>query len=90
LQRRLIARLRPWAAAVTGYPAYFHHCSPNAMAKLMKITGYNNIRTFCFYRANDYFSFFVPLFVLVSLYENMCRILWLKQLCSGFIITAGK
>jgi glycosyltransferase len=90
MQRSLISSLRPWASAVTGYPAYFDHCSPISMAKLMKNAGYKNVQTFCFYRASDYFSFFVPLFVIVSLYENMCRLLGLKQLCSGFIVTASK
>ena len=90
LQRWLISHLRPSIAEVAGYPAYFHHCSPMSMAKLMKKTGYTNIKTVCFYRANEYFSFFVPLFVLMSIFENICRILRLKQMCSGFIVTASK
>jgi SAM-dependent methyltransferase len=90
LQRRLIAHLRPWAADVTGYRAYFHRCSPGSMTQLMMQTGYSEVQTTCFYRANDYFHFFVPLFVAVSLYENICRILGLKRLCSGFIIMAKK
>jgi len=90
LQRALIARLRPWAMKLTGHRAYFDHCSPRSMTRLMTKTGYTAIKTICFYRANDYFSFFVPLFVLVSLYENICRLLGAKQLCSGFIITAKR
>jgi len=90
LQRGLIARLRPWAKQLTGYRAYFDHCSPRSMTRLMAKTGYTAIETICFYRANDYFSFFVPLFVLVSLYENICRLVGAKQLCSGFIITAKR
>lgn len=90
LQRWLLAHLRSSIANVAGYPAYFNHCSPISMTKLLKNTGYNNIKTFCFYRANEYFSFFVPLFMLISLFENICRMLGLKQMCSGFIVTANK
>lgn len=90
LQRILIRRLRPWAAGVTGYKAYFDRCTPSGMKRLLARTGFTDVQVIPFYRANDYFSFFAPLFLLVSFWENLCRVLGLRALCSGFIVTAVK
>lgn len=89
-QRFLIRKLRPWSADFTGYPAYFSYCSPRQMRKLLTETGFKSIKTKCFYHANDYFSFCFPLFLLVTLWENLCKILNWETFCSGFIIEAHK
>lgn len=89
LQRKLIPVLRPGAEDVTGYPAFFSHCTVLSMTQLCDEVGFTEIRATPYYRANDYFSFFLPLFILVSLFENLCRILDLRLFCSGFIISAN-
>jgi hypothetical protein len=90
IQKKLIPLLRPGAEAVTGYPAYFDYCSPSAMRKLFIDSGLEEVTTKVYYRANDYFAFFVPLYVLVSLFENMCRALKLEALGCGFVISGQK
>jgi hypothetical protein len=72
------------------YTSFFDHCTPAAMRKLFAANGLTDIRTRAFYRANFYFSFFFPAFLLVTLYENLCMALGLDMLASGFIITARK
>jgi len=89
-QRRLITLLRPWAQAVTGYPAYFDHCCPSTMARLAAKVGFRSSEVHTFYRGNDYFRFFLPFYLLVTIWENLAhRLLW-KDLCSGFIIVSKK
>lgn len=90
LQKKIISYLRPHVKDLTGYPAYFDKCSPNDMAQLLREIGFNNIKIIPFYRANDYFSFFAPFYVLITLYENLCNTLNLKSMCSGFIVYASK
>lgn len=90
LQKKLIAILRPEAVDVTGYPAYFNHCSPSSMEKLFKRSGFIDIQVTAFYRASDYFAFFVPFFILVAFYENICKALNFRGACSGFVICAKK
>ncbi len=90
LQRKLIKILRPWATETTGYPAYFNKCSPVEMEKLLQISGFQQIEIIPFYRANNYFRFFFPAYIIVTLWENICKIFQWKQLCSGFIIVARK
>lgn len=89
-QKKLIRILRPGAAAVTGYPAFFDHCSAPAMRRLFVANGLVDINVKAYYRANDYFAFFVPAYVLVSLFENLCQAFKIELLASGFVISARK
>lgn len=90
LQKRLIPILRPGTEDVTGYPAYFDHCSVPSMKKKLVKYGFADINIKVFYRANDYFAFFVPFFLIITAFENLCRKLELDIFASGFIISAKK
>jgi hypothetical protein len=90
LQRRLIAVLRPAAVDVTGYPAFFDHCSPAAMSALLRNAGFNDIKITCYFRACDYFAFFLPAYLVVAAFENLCQKLSVDFFCSGFVISARK
>lgn len=89
-QRRLIKALRPWAMSVTGYPAFFNKCSPKEMRKLFKSTGFDYVKIIPFFRANDYFRFFLPFYITVTLWENICAKFKWEQFCSGFIVIARR
>jgi len=90
LQKTIINHLRPEAKGVAGYPAYFHLCSPLQMKKAFEEKGFVNVKIQPFYRAADYFNFFVPFYAMVVLWEIICKRLGLVLFCSGFIITAAK
>jgi len=90
MQKKIIRYLRPWAQGVTGYPAFFDECSPREMKKLLSKIGCQNIAIIPFYRANDYFSFCFPLFMMVTCWENICRAFNWTCFCSGFIFSAEK
>ncbi|MFK8078826.1 MAG: methyltransferase domain-containing protein [Granulosicoccus sp.] len=90
LQNRLIGALRPEAADVTGYPAFFNNCTPGAMRKRFEEVGFTDIQVTAYYQARGYFSFFFPLYALILVYERVCKALNLQVLASGFIISATK
>jgi hypothetical protein len=90
LQKRLIPILRPGTEHLTGYPAYFDHCSVPSMRKVLAKRGFTDINVKAFYRANDYFAFFTPLFLMVTALENVCEKFKLDIFASGFIISAKK
>jgi len=90
LQKRLIPVLRPGTEDVTGYPAFFDHCTPAAMERLFRESGFTDVDVRPYYRANDYFAFFAPAFVVVSLFENLCRVARWRVFASGFIINARR
>ena len=90
LQKKLIAILRPAAKDVTGYPAFFNHCSVADMRKLMLRSGFSEVDVKSFYRASDYFAFFLPAYILVVIFENICAFFNLKIFASGFVISGKK
>jgi len=90
IQKWLIKTFRPWAERTTGYPVFFDKCSPKEMKRISKNLGFSQIRIIPFFGANDYFRFFIPAYILVTLWENICRRLRWEQFCSGFIIVANK
>ena len=90
IQKVLIEYLRPEAIAVTGYPAFFDHCSPNQMKNLLHDCGFNNIEVIPYYKATDYFAFFIPAYCFVSLFENFFEYFGIIYFASGFIIRAQK
>ena len=89
-QRRLIRIVRPEASSVSGYPAFFDHCTTREMRKLHIDAGYVNAELRAFYRAADYFAFFVPAFVIVAVFENLCELFAWDLFASGFLITCEK
>jgi len=90
LQKKLIPHLRPGAEDVTGYPTFFDHCTPGQMERLFKKQGFTDVEVRPYYRANDYFAFFLPLYVAVSLFENLCKAVGLRAFASGFTLHARK
>jgi hypothetical protein len=90
LQKKLIAVLRPDAADVTGYPAFFDHCSASEMRSLMVKQGFVDVDVKPFYRASDYFAFFLPAYIAVTLFENFCSKFEWSVFASGFVVSAKK
>ncbi|WP_353026876.1 methyltransferase domain-containing protein [Mesorhizobium sp. M1399] len=90
LQRKLIALLRPSALEVSGYQAFFDKCSIPEMKRALRDAGFSDLQFQAYYRANDYFSFFVPAFIAVSLFENLARVCRVETLASGFVFSATK
>tara|TARA_B110000037_G_scaffold216570_1_gene275950 strand:- start:1320 stop:2051 length:732 start_codon:yes stop_codon:yes gene_type:complete len=90
LQKTLINYIRPETKSVTGYPVFFNQCSSHAMENLCKNTGFRQIEIKSYYRATDYFSFFVPVFMIISIFENLFKYFDLKLFASGIILVAKK
>jgi hypothetical protein len=60
------------------------------MVRLFRETGFEDIDIDIHYGANDYFSFLIPAFVLITTFENLCQALGLRYFASGFVISARK
>jgi hypothetical protein len=90
LQRRLIRLVRPTRAHVTGYPTFFDRCSVREMGQNFRDKGFVDVDVRPFYRANDYFAFFLPAFLAVTAFENVCRSLGWTYFASGFVISGRK
>ncbi|MFK7941505.1 MAG: trans-aconitate 2-methyltransferase [Paracoccaceae bacterium] len=90
LQRMLIRKLRPEAEEITGYPTFFSHCSPGQIDRLLGQIGYQWVEIKPYYRATEYFSFFVPLYVLIAAFEKAAETFGWRMFCCGMLVTAQK
>ena len=89
IQKVLIKYLRPEAIAVTGYPVFFDNCSPNQMKEPLSWVWFQKmLKLFPYYKATDYFAFFIPAYLFVSIFENLFEYFGLSYFASGFIVRA--
>lgn len=86
LQKFLIRHLRPNTIEITGYPAFFNKCAPNQMYKLCESVGFKNVEVIPYYKATDYFAFFIPAYVFVAIFENLFEYFGVSLFASGFIL----
>ena len=92
MQKWLIRNLRPREDAImtTGYPAFFNLCDPVSLRKLLNESGFCDVNYIIYYKATDYFAFFLPLYVLVATFENLSKRFGWEIFCSGMVVTATK
>ena len=60
------------------------------MEKLCLDTGFKEVEIIPYFRATDYFAFFFPAFIVVSVFENIFEFFNLKIFANAFIIKANK
>lgn len=89
-QNILIQYLRPEFADLTGYKTYYDKCSKRDIEKLLAELGYKNIKIKCFFGAADYFGFFLPFFVLITIFNKFCRLFNFSAFASGIIVYAER
>jgi len=91
-QKWLIRNLRPRQDAIdtTGYPAFFSQCDPISMRKLLERTGFRDVELIIYYKATDYFAFFLPAYLLVATFENLASKMGWKIFASRMLVTATK
>ena len=90
LQNLLIRYLRPNAMKGTGYRTYFDRCSPNEMESLCKKVGFCDVQIVPYYRATDYFAFFLPFYICVAVFEKIFEKFGWKYFACGMKIYASK
>lgn len=90
LHRMLVRLLRPEHEEDTGYRTHFHLCTAKATLRELKRIGFTDVRIKCFWDAEDYFAFFVPAFLLVSLSNQLCRKFRWAACASGMVVYARK
>ena len=52
--------------------------------------GFRQIEIKSYYRVTDYFSFFMPIFIIIAIFENLFKFSDLKVFASGIILVAKK
>jgi SAM-dependent methyltransferase len=88
--RRLLAYFQPQWKDECGFIAYYDHCYFSAIRSLLDRNGLQNPQfTFRYYQS-IYFDFFLPLYVLMLLYDLGTWFLGIRNLACGILVTATR
>jgi len=87
--RRLLYTVHPESRRAGGFPAHYQQCTVDDMSSLHHAHGLDVIEGRVFYGTN-YAYFFIPAFILVSLYEMTLQALNLRNSAATVILTVKK
>lgn len=86
----LIHLLKPGTEGVLGFRAYYDHCSPSAIEKVLREAGFEEVTVEVDYTQAPYFDFFVPLYTLAAVYDAAVQRLGLRNLSALVLLSAQK
>ena len=88
LARRLLAIFHPAWIDECGFRVFYDRCYYSAVKNLLMKDGFFNIQfSFRFYQS-IYFDFFVPLFIIMLIYDLTIWVLGIRNLACGLIVRA--
>ena len=90
LARKIIPIIRKSSEGVTGYPAYYSLGNAYSLENFFKSQEGIKVQYKYFYGAVDYFTFFFPLALLVSIFNQIARFFGAKLFASNVIIVITK
>jgi SAM-dependent methyltransferase len=90
VSRALLESIFPWARDVLGYPAFYDHCYQSAMTQLFEQSGFSVVNVRLSYSQAYYFSFFVPLFAVAALYDEVVGLVGARNLAAGVLLVARR
>ena len=90
VSKRLIHFVAPTSKGRLGFPAFYDHCYPSAMRRLLEKHHFELVETRVSYYQSDYFDFFVPLYLLSALYELGVYAVGAENLAATALIVARK
>lgn len=89
-QQKLLSLIAEGERPMGGYPTFFDRCTPSRMEENFRRAGYDHIQVFPYYSPTPYFRALFPVHFLMVGYMHLCRLLGLRELCSGFLLVARR
>jgi len=90
LSKQLLLYVRPEVKDFAGFPAYYNKCFYSSIKSLFQKHGYEIVEIRLNYFQTSYFSFFVPFFVIMAIYEMLLQYIRARDLCAHILIVAKK
>lgn len=88
--KRLLATFQEENKGICGFPAVYDHCWSSAMRRVVERGGFSVKEIRVGYFQSDYFSFFLPLFMISVGYELLLKTFGLKNLAAAMLVLAQK
>jgi ubiquinone/menaquinone biosynthesis C-methylase UbiE len=92
LVRRLVRYLLPeWAEEENyGFPAFYDRCYFSAVKQQLEHNGFINARFILSYYQSMYFSYFLPVYLIMLVYDLVAWGSGIRNLASGILVTAER
>lgn len=90
ISKKLLATFQEENKGICGFPAVYDHCWASSMKKLLQERGFEIEEIKVGYFQSDYFSFFLPAYLLSVGYELALNALDLKDLAASMLVVARK
>jgi SAM-dependent methyltransferase len=88
--RKLLYFTNPNIKGICGFPAVYDRCTPAALRRLFTAHGFEIEECRPSYYQSQYYSFFLPFFLLSTAYELVIQALGWETLCAHVLIVARK
>lgn len=88
--RAILYFMEPGVKGICGFRAVYDRCYPSALQRLFEQHGFEIEVMRPSYYQSRYYAFFVPFYLLSSLYEITAQALGLRNLCAHVLIAARK
>jgi ubiquinone/menaquinone biosynthesis C-methylase UbiE len=85
----LLYALHPTSSGAGGHPVAYDRCYYSALKELFQRSGHEDVDVYASF-GSDYFYFFVPLFLLESMYLIALQTLRLKRLAMSYLVVARR
>jgi SAM-dependent methyltransferase len=88
LAKKVLFFTDPGAKGICGFHAVYDRCYPSALRHLLEKQGFEIEHIRPSYYQSQYYAFFLPFYVLSSLYEIVLQTLRIQNLCAHVLIVA--
>jgi hypothetical protein len=89
-RKKLLKFFIPSYVGLIGYKPFYKNCSYSKIKKLLLEVGYSRVEIQYEFSGINYFKAFLPVYMLILLYNYICYKLNLKNLASNYLIIAYK
>ena len=90
IAKPMLHYLDPHTVGICGFPVVYDRCYPAAIEPLFERHGFQVIEIRPSYFQSRYYAFFVPFFLLSTLYEGALQWLGIRNLCAHFLVVARR
>jgi SAM-dependent methyltransferase len=90
LGRRLVHTFVPGSEGRLGFPAYYDHCYPAGLRRVLRKHGFEVEELQVSYYQSDYYGFFLPLYLASVGYELLVRAARAENLAATLLVVARR
>jgi ubiquinone/menaquinone biosynthesis C-methylase UbiE len=90
LARRLLYTFHPQFRDECGFKAYYDHCYPSAMTRVLEKQGFEVVHEEVRYYQSIYYDFFVPLYLVMVLYDLLAAATGFRNLGCQMLFVARR